>query len=207
MNFTNLASFVAILISSVQAANLPVCNLPANNSTGSDNPTITAGTNTPSNSGTISADVNSNMAGTAQTTGITSSTTTTSNAGVTPDSSVDDKVNKIVSLNLIKFGDLNQDIVQSFLKAEEWGRIDYHFNDDPLSAETLKKVMSVPSTSLTISEKADRIMALKPTPQKMGDLKSEMVADILTPEEWGKIDFTDNNEPISATRIVEILSK
>lgn len=205
MNFTNLASFAAILFASVQAANLPVCNLPANNSTGSDNPITTAGTpNPPSNSGTSTADVNSNMAGTVQT---SASTTTTGNAGITPDSSIDDKVSKIMSLNLTKFGDLNQDIVQGFLKAEEWGRIDYHFNADPLSAETLKKVMSVPSTSLTISEKADRIMALKPTPQKMGDLKAKMVADILTPEEWGKIDFVDNNEPISMSRIVEILSK
>lgn len=205
MNFTNLASFAAILFVSIEAANLPVCNLPANNPTGSDNPITTTGTpNPPSNSGTSTVDVNSNMTGTVQT---SASTTTTDNAGVTPDSTIDEKISKIMSLNLIKFGDLNQDIVKDFLKAEEWGRIDYHFNDDPLSAETLKKVMSVPFTSLTISEKADRIMSLKPTPQKMGDLKAEMVADILTPEEWGKIDFVDNNELINASRIVEILSK
>jgi hypothetical protein len=188
MNFTNIASFAAILIASVQAAN------------------FTAGQNSTDPVASSAVDPAPNS--TTTTTNPDTATTTTFNASnVTPDSSIDDKVQKIMSLRLRKFGDLHQKIVQSFLKAEEWGRLDYHFNEDPLSVETLRKVISVPSTSLTASEKADRIMALIPTPHKMGDLKVDMVADILTPEEWGKIDFVDNNEPIDSGRIIEILSK
>lgn len=188
MNFTNIASFAAILIASVQAANFTACNK-------STDPVPTSAVDSAPNS-------------TTTTTNPDTATTTTFNASnVTPDSSIDDKVQKIMSLGLRKFGDLHQKIVQSFLKAEEWGRLDYHFNEDPLSVETLRKVISVPSTSLTASEKADRLMALIPTPQKMGDLKVDMVADILTPEEWGKIDFVNNNEPIDSGRIIEILSK
>jgi hypothetical protein len=185
MNFTNIASFAAILIASVQAANFTTCNKSTDPVAGSPAPNSTTTTTNPD----------------------TATTTTFNASNITPDSSIDDKVQKIMSLRLRKFGDLHQKIVQSFLKAEEWGRLDYHFNEDPLSVETLRKVISVPSTSLTASEKADRIMALIPTPQKMGDLKVDMVADILTPEEWGKIDFVDNNEPIDSGRIIEILSK
>ena len=199
MKFTKIASFAAILVATVQAADLttmnssiPMCIRPVNNESDPTAASInTASTNVVESIAPVNQ-VPSNAV---------------SSSVVTPDSTIDEKAQKIMGFGLSKFGDLNQKIVQSFLKPEEWGRIDYHSNDDLLNMDILKKVMSTPSNSLTVDEKANRIMTLKPTPQKMGDLKSEMISDILTPEEWGKVDFYDNNAAISEGLLREILSK
>ena len=128
MNFTNIASFAAILIASVQAANINACNLPTSNQTTSSD--ITSGASNVSSAATSQTSNNGVSAGQNpnNTTTTNASSTSSSNSGVARSTSVDEKVQKIMSLGLTKFGELNQDKVMSFLNPEEWGRVDYNNN-------------------------------------------------------------------------------
>lgn len=171
MNFTNIATFSVLIISSIQAASLVGSNAPVTN---------------------VPAECS------AQTVPAVS---TSSNASA----SISDKVSRIMSLNLSKFGDLKQEQVKDFLTPEEWGRIDYYNNDAPLNATLLEQVIVTPSNSLTADQKVQKILGLGLV--KFGDLKEEMVRHILTPEEWGRIDFYDNNAAVTKETLEAILKK
>lgn len=114
------------------------------------------------------------------------------------------KIQKIMNMKLNKFGDLKEELVKDFLTPEEWGRIDYHDNDAPLNSSILEQVMTTPSNSLTVSQKIERILALNLG--KVGDLKEDAVRDILTAEEWGKVDYYDNDAALTKETLEKILN-
>lgn len=215
MKFTNIASVVAILAASTQAANVNLNdgNTGVASTSGTTGSIATGNTvNTANeNGGKAVNDANKNNAASV-TPAVNNSSEGSQNKGqatvpvVNVDSPIEAKIKKLMGMGA-KFGDFNDTMVRGFLTPAEWGRIDYYNNDAPLSEELLRAVMTTtsPAINLTAEEKADKIIKLVPAPQKMGDLSEGVVKGILTAEEWGKIDLRDNNEPINAGLLVEIL--